>query len=411
LNRILAAIAAVAFVEAGAAALVHWLRGGCQWLITPRDLAPKIDADGLRRFLDHGWDAELGWTRKPGTAHDEIDKKGKTCRYHIDATGARRNPGFEGHNPVVLIYGDSYAFARQVNDHETWVHRLSKLMDVNAVNKGVGNYGLDQALLRLEMEFNDHPAPVVLMAVVPETICRILGTWRHFSEYGNTFAFKPRFVLNGGKLSLVPNPMDAPEKFFRIPAILPDLMASDEFYRRKFAPDMLRFPYLWHLWRSRRRNLPLMAAAFADRICGDRKRAFCRVMERNIDLTAAIYREQAPVDLMVAIVERFAAFVRSRGAQPVFVVLPQLFDLKHLRAGDHYYAPLLERIADTLTVIDLGPFFADDDDDGVNYIDDRFGGHLSVEGNRRAAQRLAGTVATLLKNSEPAGRPSRNIRS
>lgn len=392
-------LVAVAVAEAGTFALVHWLRRGCQWLITPGDLTPAIDGGGLGRFLDHGWDAHLGWTRKPNTAHDETGKDGALSRYHIDAAGARRNPGFEGRPPAVLVHGDSYAFCRQVNDDGTWAHRLSQLLGVNVANYGVGNYGLDQALLRLEREFDDRPAPIVVMAVVPETICRVLGSWRHFYEYGNTFAFKPRFALVDGKLTLIPNPMKTPETFRRIPELLDGLKQSDAFYKRKFEPDMLRFPYLWHLWRSRRRNGPLMMAALAGRLFGDDRRAFCRVMERNIAITAGLYRESAPLDLMAALVGRFAAFARGKGAAPVLVMLPQLYDLAHLRAGDHYYRPLLERVADAVTVIDLGPVFADADDDAVNYIDDRFGGHLSVTGNRAAAEKIAEALVPMLKDA------------
>ena len=397
---VLWSLAVFAILEAGAAALVHWLRRGCQWLITYRDLTPPIDEQGLSRFLDHGWDAELGWIRKPNTSQEEKAKSDGRSGYHIGPFGERRNPGFDDRLPDVLVYGDSYAFARQVNDDETWAHQLSRLLSANVVNKGVGNYGLDQALLRLEREFNEYPAPVVLMAVVPETISRVLSTWRHFSEYGNTFAFKPRFVLNGEQLELLPNPVDRPENFFNISTFLGDLKKSDEFYRRKFLPDLLRFPYLWHLWRSRGRNLPLMAAALADRLGGHGKKAFCKVMDRNINLAAALYQEPAPVDLLVSIIERFTAFVRSKGATPVFVMLPQLFDLKHLRAGDHYYVPLLDRIEKTLTTIDLGPFFMEREDNGANYIDDHFGGHLSIKGNRLAAEQLADVLVRLLKDAE-----------
>lgn len=403
---VITALIAVAVAEAITFAVVHWLRRRCQWLITPGDLEPPIDEDGLRRFLDHGWDPHLGWTRKPNTSHDEEGKDGSRSRYHIDQTGARRNPGFEGRLPQVLIYGDSYAFCRQVDDDETWAHGLSHLLGVNVANFGVGNYGLDQAVLRLEREFDQQPAPVVLMAVVPETICRVLGTWRHFSEYGNTFAFKPRFVLVDGKLELIPNPIKTPETFHRISELLGDLKAADEFYLRKFQPDMLRFPYLWHLWRSRRRNVPLLAAALADRLLGDDGRAFCRVMERNIDIAAALYGEVASLELLTAVVDRFAAFIRSKGAEPALVILPQLYDLKRLRIGDHYYRPLLERIADTMPAIDLGPVFAAANDDAANYINDRFGGHLSTLGNRIAAAKVAEVVAPMLNSVKSAKRPT-----
>ena len=399
------ALSAVAVLEVVAFVATRWLKKGCPWIVTPADLAPVVDQRGLERFIEHGWDAEIGWVRKPHTAHDETAKGGGTSRYHIDEKGARASPGFENGPPVVLAYGDSYTFSRQVNDDQTWPHGLSSLLGGRVANYGVGNYGIDQALMRLEREFDDHPAPVVLMGFVPETICRVTSIWRHFSEYGNTFAFKPSFVLDGdGGLNLIPNPIDSPDKFRRIAGMLPWLKERDFFYARKFKPDMLRFPYLWSLWRSRRRNLPLMAAAFSDRIGGDGKKAFCRVMERNITLTAELYREDAPLDLMVAIIERFAGFVSAKGAVPAVVILPQLYDLKRLRARDHYYEPFVERLAGTCAVADLGPMFAEDDDDANNYIDDRYGGHFSAAGNEKVARRLAEDLGLLVEKaraSEP----------
>lgn len=398
-----AALSAVAASEAAAFAATRWLKKGCPWIVTPADLDPAIDRRGLERFVEHGWDAEIGWVRKPHTAHDEAAKGGGTSRYHIDGTGARVSPGFEDGPPIVLAYGDSYTFSRQVNDDQTWPHALSLLLGGWVANYGVGNYGVDQALMRLEREFDDHPAPVVFMGFVPETICRVTSIWRHFSEYGNIFAFKPRFVLDGnGGLELIPNPVDSPEKFHHIAEMLPWLKERDFFYARKFKPDMLRFPYLWSLWSSRRRNLPLMAAAFSDRLGGDGKKAFCRVMERNIALTAELYREDAPLDLMVAIVERFAGFVRAKGAAPAVVILPQLYDLKRLRAGDHYYAPFVERLVGTYAVADLGPMFAEADDDAAYYIDDRYGGHLSAAGNDKAARRLAEDLGPLIEVAQSA---------
>ena len=325
---------------------IHWLKRDCPWIITTRDLDPVIDADGLARFFDHGWDSELGWTRKPGTWHDETGAGGRRTRYHIGPTGARRDPTHDEDPFAVLAYGDSYTFCRQVDDEETWPHHLSGLIGGRVGNYGVGNYGIDQALLRLEREYADHPAPVVVMGVVPETICRIGSVWKHFSEYGNVFAFKPRFALSGdGALKLLPNPARDHAAFHRIAEMRPALEADDFFYARKFTPDMLRPPYLVSLWRSRHRNLPLMGAAFVDRLAGGGNRAFCRVMERNIDLAAELYREAEPLDLLVAITRRFSEFTADRGATPIILIMPQLYDLKRMRAGDHYYLPFIERLS------------------------------------------------------------------
>jgi hypothetical protein len=47
-------------------------------------------------------------------------------------------------------------------------------------NYRVGNYGLDQSLLRLERELPQLEAEVVVMGVVPETVVRVQSYWKHF---------------------------------------------------------------------------------------------------------------------------------------------------------------------------------------------------------------------------------------
>lgn len=393
---LMAVLGGLAALEMVAAGLVRWLRPGCKWIITPADEHPPIPADGLAKFLDHGWDPELGWVRKPGTSNQEVGADGRVVGFHIDGRGARRNPGFEDRAPQILVYGDSYAFCRQVNDDETWPHELSRRLGVNVANFGVGNYGLDQALLRLEREFDRHPAPLILMGVVPETIVRVMSVWKHFSEYGNSFAFKPRFVLDDGALRLIPNPADRPEKFQAIEAMLPRLKAEDFFYERKFSRDLLKFPFLWHLFQRRRRHFPLLMAALHDRLSGGgNERAFTVVMEQNIALAAELYREAEPLDLMSAIGRRFADFAHGKGTKPVLVLLPQLMDLKRILLGDHYYRSLVDRLKDRMTVVDLAPALLDSGAPSELYINDKYGSHLSAAGNALIADVLAGICRRL----------------
>jgi hypothetical protein len=380
--------------EITAATAVHFLKRTCQWIVTPQDLSPTIDIPGLDKFIAHGWDPELGWCRKPNTNGIDTGWGETHAAYSIDPLGARSSPGYADARISVLAYGDSYTFCRQVEDTETWPEQLSHALNARVANFGIGNYGLDQALLRLEREYDKCPAPVVIIGVVPETISRVLSVWKHFSEYGNTFAFKPKFSLSDkDELALIENPVQTYEQFFAIDKCLPLLQKQDFFYQRKFVPDMLRFPYLWHLWHSRKRNLPLLKAALCDRMAHEGRNAFNQVMKRNINIAAELYCEHEPVMLLRTIVQRFANFTRQKGAIPVLVFLPQLYDLHLIRSGDHYYANFLDRISNELEIIDLGPMF---DKDADNYIDDRYGGHLSAAGNRLAAQKIAETIKTLL---------------
>jgi hypothetical protein len=135
---------AIVLLEVGTYTLVHYLRKEFQWLITPSDFSPVIDKKGLDKFIGHGYDAELGWVRKPNTEKEEAGKHGVT-RYHIDEKGRRSNPGHETWPKIISCYGDSFVFCRQVNDNETFEWYLSEMTKTDVLNFGVGNYGLDQA--------------------------------------------------------------------------------------------------------------------------------------------------------------------------------------------------------------------------------------------------------------------------
>ena len=118
--------------------------------------------------------------------------------------------------PKIACFGDSYTFCRQVEDHETWQYYLSNKLNNKVLNFGVGNYGVDQALLRYERTELPVSVKVVMLGFVPETICRIHSFWKHYLEFGNTFAFKPRFSVEKEGLKFHPNIMQTREDFFSI---------------------------------------------------------------------------------------------------------------------------------------------------------------------------------------------------
>lgn len=392
-------LATLAGLEALTAGLVIYLRSSCAWLITKRDRFPKIDERGLKAFMEHGWDPELGWVRKPNTRHGEMGRKGVRTSYSLDHFGARTNPGFEGQPVDVLAYGDSYTFARQVNNHEAWPHLLSLALDANVANFGVGNYGLDQAQLRLEREFDRHPAKIVIMGVVPETICRIHAYWKHFSEYGNTFAFKPRFVLENSELKLLDNLINAPEKYLLIDDYYDQLAANDYFYKRKFCRDLLEFPFLLSLLKSWRRNSIMIWHALTDRLGITRDAAFIGVMERNINMTEHLFNDPEGLELFKAVCRRFKDFCLERGAEPVLLMMPQLMDIKRLRAGHHYYHDVLQSFENEMTIVDLAPALMAHDNIDELFIHDHYGGHLSKEGNAIVTHVMAPLCRPSLKKT------------
>ena len=210
-----------------------------QWLIIDKDEFPILSETALKKFISHGFDKELGWSRKANTSHEETGKSNQITKWTINSKTARTNPSFDELDSKISCYGDSFTFCRQVNDNETWEHFLSKLLDTNVLNFGVGNHGIDQSLLRLKRDFPRHKTDTVILTVVPDTISRIVSVWKHYYEYGNTFGFKPRFVLKNNELQLIKNPIDDESKFYRYRDFLDEIRNNDFFYGKKFKKEKM----------------------------------------------------------------------------------------------------------------------------------------------------------------------------
>lgn len=321
------------------------------------DETPRITEAMLDRFFEHGFDPELGWIRKPNTTKKDLGK----YPYRIDERGSRANPGHERLPLLISTYGDSYTFCREVEDHETWQWHLAEATGSNVLNFGVGNYGFDQALLRFEREYGANPTPIVVMAVVPSTLARILSVWKHYNEFGNLFAFKPRYVLEGDDLRLLPNPIDRREKFFALGEHLPAVQASDYFYGTRFQREALRPPYLVSSlvnWRGMLLGPAKAARRIAMRLRLD-EAPFAAIIARldggSVRQVAALYAQAEPRRLLVRLAQEFAARVRARGAHPLVVFLPMKDDMFHMRRHGHFYDTAVREIARDVEVVDLAP--------------------------------------------------------
>jgi len=370
---------------------VRTLRKDFQWLITPKDELPDFDKEGLKKFIEHGYDPELGWVRKPNTEKEEIGKLGKT-KYHIDKNGARKNQGHESLPKIISCYGDSFTFARQVNDNETWEWCLSELTRSDVANFGVGNYGLDQSLLRLKREYPKNKTDVVIMGIVPSTIVRVLDVWKHYNEFGNIFGFKPRFKLEDGKLKLIKNIIDREDKFLEYQKYLPQIQEHDYFYRTKFKKEMLRFPYSYHILKNPSRNIPLLSLIAWYKWFGkDDQKVYPApmkiIMDVNLKLRVRLFKEEHATSLLEKLVEEFKDYGREQGFTPVFLLMPQKDDILFIKHQKKlYYGAFIKRISDKITVIDLTDHLIDRKDLDDLYSDDnKYGGHYNLLGNKVVA--------------------------
>ena len=186
--------------------LVNWLKKDFQWLITKQDEFPINDQSQLNEFIKKSFSKHTGWERKPNTEGFEYLNSVRTS-FKISQNGYREtNNNFN--NSKISVIGDSYAFCRYVNDNETWENFLEEKMNICIRNYGVGNYGIDQAIIKYFNTNIEKETQLIILAFVPETISRIHSYWKHYCEFGNKFAFKPKYTLNNGKLKLIPTVLD-----------------------------------------------------------------------------------------------------------------------------------------------------------------------------------------------------------
>jgi hypothetical protein len=383
------------FVEITTYVIVTYVNKKFQWLIIERDEKPKILPDALGKFIEHGYDPELGWVRKPNTWHLENGKYGQT-KWNTNSNAARHNPDFEELESKISCYGDSFAFCRQVNDSETWEHFLSKMLHTNVKNFGVGNYGVDQALLRLKREYTKNRTPIVIMAVVPDTISRILSIWKHYYEYGNTFGFKPRFQLKNDILVLVENPINNKDKFLDYENALEHIKVQDYFYNNKFVKEKIRFPYSISIFRNMSRNFSIIFWILMISVLKKSKKSnqviqwkpMQVVMRINLQWRVKLYADKDAVQLLKKLVEEYVKYVHKENSIPVFVFIPQKDDVLFVKKNYHFYKNIIKELQGItgIYLIDILDYFLNEEQIDQLYSDNNdYGGHLSIEGNMKVA--------------------------
>lgn len=398
---ILAGLVAVwLLAELGLHSLVAALKPSFQWLIVPRDLAPPIPADLVEQYMERSFDPELGWLRRPGSIGSDRGDDGVT-QFHIDANGCRRNPGYEESSSQVAVFGDSYAFCRLAADDETWPHFLSETLGTNVRNFGVGNYGIDQALLRLERELPSLDGRLVIMCIVHESIARAHSFWKHYFEYGNVLAFKPRFVLDKGQLVGYPPPMQSRADFASYRDRLSEIQKLDRFYRTKFVPDLLRFPYVLRIIARWRRHAPILWHLVQGTVLGrgesGRRSAIRVVAEENRRATAKLFADPEACELLTEILKRFARDCLEAGRTPLLLVLPQPVDVEWRASGRDRSEQYFIEIGKHLPTLDLTNFVLRYPNWRSLYVGGHLGlgPHFNAAGNRIVAEAVAGRLTEL----------------
>ena len=229
------------------------------------------------------------------------------------------------------------------------------------------------------------------MGVVPETIVRVLGVWRHYYEHGNTFAFKPRYVSSKNGLRLIPNLIDKPKKFSDLHKYLDEIRTNDYFYHRKFKRNMLSFPYVLSFIRRPQRHFSLIYALLLDKLYSamgqSSSLAWEIILRDNQKYCVNLYNDIEVVDLLSLLIQEFVKFAKHKGFTPIFLLMPYRTDLEYFRNyGTSYYDEFVKNISDVVVTIDLTEKLLDKTE--TIYTNDYYGGHLNALGNKIVATEL-----------------------
>lgn len=354
------------------------------------------------RLAEPGFDALLGWQPVPGSARTFTGPTGATWTANYDADGARHDEtnGAGGRTARIAAFGDSFTHGDEVEDDQTWEHALALLVDTPVRNFGVGAYGTDQALLRLEGHLDAGlDVAIVVLGIHEESVNRIVNRYRPYYLPADplTLGFKPRFVLDGEALRLVRSPLDPTRH--TAPTVgdcLDDASHDDYWFARNAERPTVSPPFTYQLL-----NLAFDVAA---------EKKWVRA-NPLAPLPSDAWLDPDASRLMTALVERFVSVAHAHAVTPVLLMLPDLGNGTD-RTGTTAYQPWLAELrrnpaTSSLVVVDMAERTGDES--GFRVRPD--GGHVSAQGNRQIARALAERIGPLLScpsescaGGTPAGR-------
>jgi len=299
---------------------------------TPVYSITKLQRTMLEDFLagrggDLTYSSILGWTAHPS---------GRAPLYRANPTGPRGDRGYTRapRQGVLRIatFGDFVVGLNGVKEEDSWPEVMMRTQrNVEVLNFGVRDAGIDQAFLRYEHDGAAYKPDIVIIGFFPDNIDLSVNAFRPFL-YPNTDLplAKPRYVLRSGRLVLLPTPLHTLQRYADLlsnPAsLLPALGRHDYYYQSGYHRGGLALLPSVRLYQILRNRLVRRGTGFEIE-----KDGVYNIHSEAFKVTAAIFDE-------------FVGTARRAGAVPIIVVMPRASEIDgYRRGGKNVYAPLLER--------------------------------------------------------------------
>ena len=333
------------------------------------------------------FDQQLGWALAPS-----VTRTLGNASYTSNAVGLRAlreyeptpRPGIRR----VAAFGDSFTHCDEVDYPDCWTTLLEgALPNTEVLNYGVPAYGPDQAWLRYQQRGTEYRPCSVLIGYMPENIHRVVNRFRPFYQPETAIVLsKPRYVLAGEGLALLPNPARDPNDLRDVGWVERELGRQDHwYYPGMFASTPLDVLAMGRLVRTTR---------FRNHIAEPR---FAANDEKGLEWAYAEQGEAFEVTSRILI--EFAGQVRRDGMTPIVLIFGRENDVIAKRHGeDRVYEPLLERLqqADVAT-IDLTDALGREA--RRRSVDSMIDKHYTGAGNRIVAATLADRLPELTRST------------
>ncbi len=350
--------------------------------VKAEDLLPlSYDRAGLQRINEQdtyiGFDQRLGWTVTPS-----MSRAANSATYRSNSAGMRADREYEvtprPNSTRIAAFGDSFTHCDDVENDECWSAQLeAEVPGIEVLNFGVSGYGPDQAFLRYQQEGRAYKPCTVLIGYMVENVHRVVNRFRPFyqPETGITLG-KPRFLLQGDGLELLPQPARSALDFADSAWVERELGPHDFWYHPGiFAGGLLDGSHFIRLGRT---------------VAYQRKFEKLRAdNEDAADIGWAYQPGSEGLEVASRLLIQFARQVEADGAVPVVVIFGRKSDVVAMRHNERkVYEPLLQRLnrADVGTIDVTERLFQESKRTGVERLIDK---HYRAAGNAVVADGLA----------------------
>ncbi len=371
------------FIELLLFTFVKVLQSKIPWIITNKDEYPIFNKNKVKNFFNKTYDPILGWNWKPNTKHQEKINS-KYNNIFFGNLGERKSTYSKKNKYNFASFGDSFVFCRFVKNNETWQSYLNKLTKSNGFNFGVGNFGLDQIYLKYSITKMPKNIKTVFIGFVPETLSRCLCSWKHYHEFNNIYAFKPKFNINNKKLILMKNPIKEISSFNKIINLINKLKQKEFFYKEKFLRYKLSFPYFYSFFKNTNYNLKLIIFSFLKIFYINQNKIYDFIINENCKKNDFYFTKKNYENLIFQLIAEIKKISKIKKHKIVILIFPQKYDLK---IKNKYYQKFFSKIKNKFNVIDFTEVFEKEDPDKL-YLPGRYGGHLTAYGNKIVAKTL-----------------------